>query len=323
VPTWLSSLVKQVRDTNSLIKQLEQNMQKEVDSMGSALSTHDANFMAVHTRLAQMEAAQSGAVTAAVQAAIDTKLESFRSELAWLKARPAPSSTAVSSAPSSAGGQRQQGSGSTGDQDKVRQQTFDLLKNGGRPIGNFRLGVNGYQGLVHLSSPDDAFELYYIKGATETGFQCEPNLESFRYRRVADKDVLQLLVGGSVGGSCWPIGRQLTFAVASSTDLCLAAKDSFCGSMYDPEFSLHGFVDDLAMVAAGDVREQLYNNSILEHLDLDSLWAELSAIPGIPTGPLLVGPQVVLQIGLPSIQPYMRSVSSMAVVFLIVRVRLV
>ena len=76
---------------------------------------------------------------------------------------------------------------------QVWQQTLDLLKKGGRPMGNYRLGVNGYQGLVHLSSSEDVFELYYIKGASESGFYHEPNLESFRFWHVADKDVLDLL----------------------------------------------------------------------------------------------------------------------------------
>eukprot|EP00959_Pyramimonas_sp_CCMP1952_P401718 8417377-Pyramimonas_sp.AAC.1 len=35
--------------------------------------------------------------------------------------------------------------------------------------------------------------------------------------------------------------------------------------------------------------QQLYNNSILEYID--SVWTELSAIPGIPSDPLLVGLQ--------------------------------
>ncbi|CAK0849416.1 unnamed protein product [Prorocentrum cordatum] len=75
----------------------------------------------------------------------------------------------------------------------IWQQTLDLIKAGGRSTHTYKLGVNGYQGLIHLSSPDDVYELFWIKGSAETGYQCDPVLESFREWNVNDQAVLDML----------------------------------------------------------------------------------------------------------------------------------
>ena len=71
--------------------------------------------------------------------------------------------------------------------------TLDLLKKAGKPLHGFRLGCNGFQGLVHFSSEEDVFELYHIRGSEEKGFTYEPNFEGFREWGVSDRDVTDLL----------------------------------------------------------------------------------------------------------------------------------
>eukprot|EP00959_Pyramimonas_sp_CCMP1952_P177026 3700021-Pyramimonas_sp.AAC.1 len=56
----------------------------------------------------------------------------------------------------------------------VWQGTLELLRGGGQDMAGYRLGTNGFQGLVHFSSAEEVYELFWIRGCPQTGYTYDP-----------------------------------------------------------------------------------------------------------------------------------------------------
>ncbi|CAK0861019.1 unnamed protein product [Prorocentrum cordatum] len=94
----------------------------------------------------------------------------------------------------------------------LRPGALELVRKTNHPLDGFKLGVNGCQGLMHLASEDEVWELFHIKGSDAAGWTSEPISSSWRARSVQDSDARALVALATGEELIYEVARRAKFA---------------------------------------------------------------------------------------------------------------